>query len=272
MVRFMPKLSQVSQQLYQPLATVFVAMLAIFAVGSLQSSQLTKIKNSSAIGSRAELSQEVKLTKVNLTALGKLPTFGFTNLIADWAFLNFLQYFGDDSAREITGYGLSPNYFEVIIDRDPKFLDAYFYISTSSSIYAAQPEKSVKLMAQGLKSLSPEIAPRAYYIWRQKGIDELLFLGNPQAAKQSFETAANWASVYPNQESQQVAALSRQTANFIARNPNSKQAQAQAWLMVLTNAPDDRTRKIAINRIRGLGGTVSLTPEGVVDVKMPKED
>jgi hypothetical protein len=127
-------------------------------------------------------------------------------------------------------------------------------------------------MAQGLTSLSPQIAPRAYYIWRQKGIDELLFLGNAKAAKQSFEAAANWASIFPNQESQEVVAASRKTANFIARNPNSKQAQGQAWLMVLTSAPDDFTRRIAINRIRALGGNVFLNPEGSVDVKMPKED
>ncbi|MGB3206620.1 MAG: hypothetical protein WBB28_16665 [Crinalium sp.] len=268
----MSKLPQVRQQLYQPLATVLVASLAILTVSSLQSSQLKTIKNSSALGSTAELNKQVELDKRNLNVLSKLPTFGFNNLLADWTLLNFLQYFGDDPARQVTGYGISPEYFEVIIPHDPKFLDAYYFLSTSSSIYAAQPEKSVKLMAQGLKSLSPAIAPKAYYIWRQKGIDELLFLGNPKAAKQSFETAANWASVFPNQESQQVAAASRKTANFIARNPNSKQAQAQAWLMVLTNAPDDRTRRIAISRIRGLGGNVFLTSEGVVDVRMPKED
>ncbi|AFZ14233.1 hypothetical protein Cri9333_3405 [Crinalium epipsammum PCC 9333] len=268
----MLKLSQVRQQFYRSLATVLVVSLAILAVGSLQSSQLKKLKNTSALGSPAELNKQVELEKVNLKALQKLPTFGFNNLVADWTLLNFLQYFGDEEARQVTGYGISPEYFEVIIPHDPKFLDAYYFLSTSSSIYAAQPERSVKLMSQGLKSLSPKIAPRAYYIWRQKGIDELLFLGNAKAAKQSFETAANWASVYPNQESQQVAAASRKTANFIARNPNSKQAQAQAWLMVLTNAPDDRTRKIAISRIRGLGGNVFLTPEGSVDVRMPKED
>ena len=272
MVRFMLNFSPVRQQFYRSLATVVVASLAILAVGSLQSSQLKKIQNSSALGSPAELNKQVELEKANLNALQKIPGFGFNNLLADWAFLNFIQYFGDDPAREVTGYGISPEYFEVIIERDPKFLDAYFFIPTSISIYAAMPEKSVKLMEQGLKSLSPQISPKSYYLWRQKGIDELLFLGNAKAAQQSFETAANWASVYPDQESQQLAAFSRKTAQFIARNPKSKQAQVQAWTIVLTSAVDDRTRKIAISRILALGGKVSLTPEGSVNVRMPKED
>ena len=265
-------LSRFSHKFNQSVGAFIVALVCIFAVRHLQLPQLKKMKPDAQTTSTAELNKQVELDKVNLNALQKLPTFGFNNLLADWTFLNFLQYFGDDSARQVTGYSISPEYFEVIIERDPKFLDAYNFLSTSTSIYAAQPEKSVKLMAQGLKSLSPEISPRAYYIWRQKGIDELLFLGNSTAAKQSFETAANWASVSPNQETQRVAALSRKTANFIARNPSSKQAQVQAWSMVLTNAPDDRTRKIAISRIQRLGGTVFLTPQGSIDVRMPKED
>src|SRR4028118_1979843 len=98
--------------------------------------------------------------------------------------------------------------------------------------------------------MSPQTPPKSYYVWRYKAIDELLFLGNAQAAKQSFEKAAEWASIYPDQRSKQVAALSRKTANFLARNPNSKNGQVSAWSMVLTNAPDARTQKIAIERIQ----------------------
>ena len=39
--------------------------------------------------------------------LKNLPSFGFDNLIADWTFLKFLQYFGDDEARDVTGYDLA---------------------------------------------------------------------------------------------------------------------------------------------------------------------
>ena len=59
---------------------------------------------------------------------------------------------------------------------------------------------------------------------------------------------------------------------FLAKNPDSKQAQVSAWTMVLNNALDDRTRAMAINRIEGLGGEVIITPEGAVQIKLPQSD
>ena len=107
-----------------------------------------------------------------------------------YIYIDFLQFFGDDEARDRTGYRLSPEYFEVILGRDPRFLDAYLGLSVSSSLYGGMPEKSIALMDKGLKSLSPQLPKKSYYIWRYKGTDELLFLGNAQAAQTSFLKAA----------------------------------------------------------------------------------
>lgn len=265
-------LSRFPQNLRQSLVISIVALLSVTAIAVLQVPQLNYLRNKAKNASSEAIQKEIDSEKVRLDLLRKLPAFGFDNLLADWVFLNFLQYFGDDEARQLTGYQLSPDYFEVIIDREPRFLDAYYYLSTSASIYAGMPERSVALMQKGLKSLSPQVPANSYYIWRQKGIDELLFLGNAQAARQSFEKAVEWASVYPDQRSKQVAALSRKTANFLARNPNSKNGQVSAWSMVLTNAPDARTQKIAIERIQALGGKVFVTPEGTLKIEPPKED
>ncbi|MFE1744233.1 hypothetical protein [Coleofasciculus sp. H7-2] len=218
------------------------------------------------------LEREEESERLRLNLLQKTPSLGFANLLADWVFLGFLTYYGDDSARGETGYSLSPEYFEIIVDRDPHFLNSYLFLSNSISMYAGMPEKSVALMEKGLKSIAKNPLPKSYYVWRYKGTDELLFLGDAQAARQSFEKAAEWASIYSDPESQNVAAISRQTAQFLARNPNSKFAQVGAWTMVLQNAVDDRTRKIAVSRIEALGGKVVVTPEGEVKVKLPEKD
>jgi type II secretory pathway pseudopilin PulG len=265
-------LMQFRRSLSQLLGPSLVALVCIAIVGALQVPQLRKISAKSGNASIEALSQELEAEKLRLGILQKLPTFGFDNLVANWALLDFLEYFGDDLARSKTGYALSPEYFEVILRRDPRFLDAYLFLSSSTSIYAGLPQRSVDLMAEGLKQLSPHDPPRAYYVWRYKGIDELLFLGDSQAAKRSFEMAADWASTYSDVEGQQIAQVSRRTAQFLARNPKSKSAQVAAWSMVLSNAPDDRTRKIAIERIRGLGGDVFITPEGQVRILPPKAD
>nr|WP_242040845.1 hypothetical protein [Coleofasciculus sp. FACHB-1120] len=242
------------------------------AIGVLQIPQLNKLSSKAKIASAEEIEKEVEAEKIRLNLLQKFPNFGFDNLFAGWVFLSFAQYFGDDEVRKVTGYTLSPNYFEIIVDRDPRFREAYLFLSASSSLYAAMPERSVALMEKGLKSLTPQVPPRSYYVWRYKGIDELLFLGNPQAARQSFEKAAEWASTYSDSESKIVVEISRQTSEFITRNPNSQKAQVAGWTMVLQNAVDDRTRKKAISRIEELGGKVIITPEGQVKVQLPERD
>lgn len=264
--------SQLRLNLSQSLVVPLVAVLSIAAIGVLQVSQLHHLTNRVKAASTEAVKRDVEAEKLRLNLLQKTPAFGFNNLIANWTFLNFLQYFGDDEARDKTDYTLSSNYFEIIIDRDPRFLGAYLGLSTSISMYAAMPEKSVDLMEKGLKSMSPQTPPKSYYVWRYKGIDELLFLGNAQAARQSFEKAAEWASTYSDQESQYVAALSRKTAQFLNRNPNSKFAQVNAWSMVLNNTTDKYARKIAISRIEALGGKVIITPEGVTKIRLPPRD
>lgn len=259
------------QNFRDSLAATVVALLCVLGIGFLQVPQLNQLRGSEKTASKT-LAREIHLEKLRLDLLQQMPTFGFDNLIADWTLLNFLQYFGDDEVREKTGYSLSPDYFEVILARDPYFLQAYLFLSTSASMYAAMPERSVALMEKGLKSLSPKVPPRSYYIWRYKGIDELLFLGSPQAAKRSFAMAAQWASTYSDEESKQVAALSRRTAEFLAGNPKSKSAQIAAWAMVLTSPVDAQTREIAIKRIEALGGKVSITPQAGVQITPPKED
>ncbi len=260
------------RDLNQLIATSLVALLCTVAVGVQQMAQLHRLKNGLRTSSPEALRQEVDLEKLRLNLLQKTPAFGYDNLFADSTFLSFLQYFGDDKARDVTGYSLSPKYFELIVDRDPRFLGAYIGLSTSISLYAGRPEESVALMEKGLKSMSPQSPPKSYYVWRYKGIDELLFLGNAQAARQSFEKAAEWASTYSDEESKNIAASSRKTAEFLARNPQSKFAQVAVWTMVFNNTTDTRARKIAISRIEALGGKVIITPEGKVKIQPPPID
>lgn len=254
--------------LLQRLGTPALVLFCILVAGTFQVQQLNKLKDQNT-GS-ANLKKELEQEKLRLEILRQTPTFGFKNIIADWVFISFLQYFGDEPARAATGYTLSPDYFEVIVDRDPKFLHIYPFLSTSISMYAARPEEAVSLMKKGLKSLAPKDPPKSYYVWRYKGIDELLFLGDSQAAQHSFATAAEWASTYSDPESENVAAISRQTAQFLAGDPESKSAQISAWMMVVGNAVEDRTRQLAISRIQALGGKITITPQGEVKVQLPK--
>ncbi|ODH00009.1 hypothetical protein A4S05_35230 [Nostoc sp. KVJ20] len=256
----------------QSFTTPLVACVCILGVGLIQFPQLQKLISSKQSASLETLEKEIKSENIRLNLLQKMPSFGYDNFIADLVYLNFLQYFGDDEVRDKTGYSLSPEYFEVILERDPRFLAAYRSLSISTSLYAAMPERAIAISEQGLKSLSPSVPEKSYYIWRYKGIDELLFLGDAQAAQQSFAMAANWASKLSDEESQFIATTSQKTAEFLSRNPNSKYAQISTWSMVLNNQVDERTQKRAIRAIEALGGKVVTTPEGTNKIVFPPKD
>ncbi len=257
---------EVFRQFLLPLGLV---MVCVATIAWFQVPQLQQLNHQSQNATTAEIQAASAAERVRLQVLQHTPTFGFDNLVADSVFLSFLQYFGDDLARDKSDYSLSPDYFKVILGRNPYFLDTYTFLSTSSNIYAGKAEEAVAIAQKALQSLKPTAPKGSYYAWRQVAIDQLLFLGDPQAARQSFLTAAEWARVQGNT---QVADLSQQTADFLERNPNSRYAQIAAWSMVLTSAPDDRTRKTAVRRIEELGAQVKQNPDGTFSIVPPAKD
>ena len=263
------KLSLHSQKLTSLTSTLAIVVLCLTSIVLLQRDRL-QLKSSQL--SKAEYIRQEQNEKVSLNILSNIPAFGFKNLLSDWICLRFIQYFGDGEAREQIGYSLSPEYFAAIVDRNPRFVEAYLPLAPATSIFAGQPQKTVALIKQGLQSISPETSPLSYYLWIYKGVDEMLFLGDTKAAQQSYETAAKWAETYDDPVSQQRAANARQTAQFLARDPKSKTARIGAWTMVLSSAPDQKTQQRAISQIKALGGEIIVTSEGRLSVKVPKED
>ncbi|MGB3637209.1 MAG: hypothetical protein WBA39_06395 [Rivularia sp. (in: cyanobacteria)] len=246
----------------QAITSSSVACLCLFAVTSLQFPRMQELISDKPTNTVEALEREISTEEVRLKFLKKIPTFGYDNLIANWIYLNFLQYFGDDEIRDKTGYGLSPQYFEVILKRDPRFVNAYLALSTSASMYAGMPQKSVKIMNKGLESLNPWVPKDSYYIWRYKAVDELLFLGDYSAASNSFTNASQWASEHSDEQSKRVAYISGKTAEFLQQNPSSKNAQISAWGMVLSHSTDQKTYQRAVRAIEALGGKVISTPQG----------
>lgn len=248
---------------------VMITIVCILGVICLQLPQLHTLQQRSQTATVEEIRQFMHVESIRLKAMQALPTFGFNNMVADWAFLRFLQYFGDEAARGKSDYRLSPEYFEIVLKHNPNFLQVYPFLSTSTSLYAGMPDRSIAMMQTALQSLQPNAPLGSYYGWRQLGIDQLLFQGNAAAAQQSFATAAEWARVQGNLN---VATLSQQTADLLGKNPDSLYAQIAAWSMVLTTVPDDRTRQTAIQQIEALGGTIVQQSNGSFSIVPPEKD
>jgi len=247
-----------------------VAMGLLVAVVSLQRQQLKELANKTP--SAQEIIRQDAINAANLALAQKLPTFGFDHLVANWFFLQFLQYFGDTPSRQQIGYDLSPDYFRIVLSNDPFYRMFYIFMSGSVSGFAAKPEISIELLNQGLEQMTPTFPSDSFYLWRYKGVDQLLFLGDGVAAQQSFQTAADWARESSHPDAPIMAESSQQTANFLLTNPDSRSAQINAWMSVLANAFDDGTRQRAVERIEALGGRIIPNPNGTFTVQFPEED
>ena len=246
-----------------------VTVLSLIAVGFFQSRALESLSTAS---SSVEFYEDKNSKSAELKVATKLPMFGFRNILAGFVFLDFLQYFGDDEARDQDGYELVPDFFESIISRDPYYRSFYLFLSGSGSIYAVDPQKSVEITERGLSHLSPNQPSDSYYVWRYKGIDELLLLGDGESAQKSFETAANWAEESVDMDSDVFAIQSRQTAEYLSANPLSTVAQVSAWSSVLTTAIDDTTRARAVANIEALGGSVTFSDDGGIKIEFAQRE
>jgi hypothetical protein len=231
----------------------------------LQNLYLNKITSKNK--TEVDYSQEEQAIKVVLDLQKNLPSFGFDNVIANWNFLNFIQYYGDTEARDKIGYSLTPDFFETMVDRDPRFVQAYLILSTANSIYAARPDKTVTLLNRVVQSLSPETSPLSSYVWVYKGVDEILYLGDLKAAQNSYDTASKWFNAQGNEY---MSVQTRETAKFLATNPDPKQAQIGAWATILSTTQEKRTQQIALDKIRSLGADVFISPDGKLQIRVPE--
>ncbi len=215
--------------------------------------------------------EEEKL-KTALRLQKKMPTLGYNNILADWYYLRFIQYFGDSPARKETGYSAVADYFELISDYDPRFVNAYLILSTANSVYAGQAPVTVELLNKVLKNISPEISPYTPYLWIYKGVDEMLFLGDIKAAKQSYEMAASWALARGDEVGKEIAKRSLETAAFLAKNPDSRKARAGAWYTIFKSVFDKETRERARLEVERVGGKIIFLPDGSTQLQLPEED
>lgn len=242
--------------LLRSIVSIGVIILSLQAIINLQQNRLKEASHLSDLESYQAQERQSALT---LEFAQKIPSLGFSNLVADWSYLQFIQYFGDTTIREKIGYSLVPEYFKLLVQRDPQFLSAYIQLSPACSIFAGRPDLTVAFINQALTSMNPQSDPEAYYLWFYKGLDELLFLGKTSEAKKSYLTAALWAKLNPSQAGIQLAKTAEEMAQYLKKNPDSRNLRISSWMLIYTNTQDQRVKKYVVEQIRQLGGDVIVS-------------
>jgi len=255
---------------------VFNILLILACMGGAAFLQLPQIHRKTVTDqgeSKREYFRQEKLAGTRLGILENLPNFGLRNLIADWMFLQFVQYMGDSDAREVTGYDLIPEYYQAIVERDPRFVSAHIQLSTANSIFAGQPKLTIELLDKSLSHISPNTAERAFQLWIYKATDEFLFRGNTEAAKQSYQKAQQWAKQSDHPGSQSIAIFAQRMKKFLETNPNTTQGRVAAWGMILMMSESEKLREKATAEVKALGGEVVKDDRGrVKGVRLPPEN
>nr|WP_216670362.1 hypothetical protein [Microcoleus asticus] len=249
-----------------------VAMQSSGELGGMPSAGVQGQKPLSAISAasfKQAAQQEAQQEALRLKMLKTIPSFGFDNLIADWTFLKFLQYFGDDEARDVTGYNLSQDYFDIVTQRDPRWSDIYLFLSTAISFYQGKPETAVNFIERGTRALalSPQIHSQSWIVWRTKGLDELLLLGDIPESIRSHEMAADWVQGSP--EWSKLAPMFRATAEYLRRDPDSVPVRFIAWSTVYDQTTDKLVRQRAKQALVKLGAQVKKDRNGKESFILP---
>ncbi|MGI0479168.1 hypothetical protein ACN4EE_00095 [Geminocystis sp. CENA526] len=192
---------------------------------------------------------------LQLSFFKRIPSLGFNNLIADITFLNFIQYYGNAEARNITGYNLIPDYYQIVVNRDPYFVTSHFILEPANTLFAGKPRLSAELISKTLDKVKPT-QTLAYQLWLYKGILQILFLNDLEGAKYSYTMGANWARQENTENSLHSAVLAEATVKFLETEPDNRKITASAWLSIVVNARDEQTREIAKKQIDELGGKI----------------
>lgn len=275
------KIEQFSRKWLSLLVNGAIGLAALAGVVAMQSSRelggmspvgvqgQKPLSAMSAASFKQAAQQEAQQEALRLKMLKTIPSFGFDNLIADWTFLKFLQYFGDDEAREVTGYDLSQDYFDIVTRRDPRWADIYLFLSTAISFYQGKPETAVNFIERGTRALalSPQLHSQSWIVWRTKGLDELLLLGDIPDSIRSHEMAADWVEGSP--EGPELAPMFRATAEYLRRDPDSVPVRFTAWSTVYAQTTDKLVRQRAKQALVKLGAQVQKDQDGKESFILP---
>ena len=262
----MPYLNQFSWVL-SGFIKVTIAIAAIAGIIKLQQPQLQQL-SARDVASPEDQRQEA----LNLSLMSRSPSFGLDNILADWAFLNFVQYDGDTATRKAVGYPLAPKYFEMMTRLDPRFVDSYVFLSGIMSYQMGMPKEAIALMDRGTSALTPKDHPKAFLVWRLKGLDQLLMANDLDAAQFSYDQAGDWALASSDASVREVGPIFKQTAEFIRTDPNNKTVLLWSWSAIYDQAVvtrDEVTQARAREMLLKIGAIERTDEKGNVYFSLP---
>lgn len=197
---------------------------------------------------RSELVEQDSSEEITLDTLEKLPNLGNRNLVADFLWLRFSQYFGDTQARAKSGYGLSYKYLKAITDKDPHFANAYRIANLAIAYKMGRTDLAEALLIKGIRA-----NPDAYLLWQARGFLHFLYTGDIAKAVYSFRRNAGLAVAVGGNRLQYWGNYWFAMSRYLEVSKSNVWTRRQIWMEVYTNASDAITKGLALAQLGKLG-------------------
>lgn len=199
----------------------------------------------------------------------KLLTLGFDQLMADCYWLGFVNYVGDNNAREVDHYSVSDKYLDLITTLDPNFVQPYWFTAFVVGSEQGQPKRAQEIIDRGITA-----NPDNWYLPYIGGINMYLFGHDEVSAARYYRNASrypgapNWlarqADILEAKIPSQIKELNTWSNIYSTSDDGmvralAKEKLTEGWMRVFERAPTDPIRQRARAALKELGIDVQLS-------------
>lgn len=123
------------------------------------------------------------------TSTIKMLTFGFDNLLSDIAWLQFIQYYGENNIIKLSGskdydFSYSYKYIDVVTALDPEFAYAYWFGAFAIADEMEKPDLAIDLINKGIKN-----NPKNWWLPYTAAVLQLMYKNNFVEAEKYIDKA-----------------------------------------------------------------------------------
>lgn len=187
------------------------------------------------------------------TNMIKYVTLGFDQQLADIAWLQFIQYFGENSKILRSGgtkydFSYTYKYIDVITTLDPHFSYAYWFGAFAIADEMKEPDLAMKVIKKGV-----EENPDNWWLPYAASIMELMYFNN-------MPEAARYADIAYKLNPKRV----KNFRNVLKSRAKIQEKNRQIWLQIYTDARDrgdEMTMQRAEEKLKKLGYRIKLNTE-----------
>ncbi len=193
----------------------------------------------------------------------KMLSLGFDQFLADFYWLQFVQYLGDSEQRAKDNYADAERYVDLIASLDPKFINAYYFAAFIIGSEQHSPNLAAQIIDRGI-----EANQDSWYLPFIAGINQYLYAHDEVKAAKYYRMAAKFPEA-PKWLGRQAEILEAKIPSTIKEinvwdsiynsstdsviKERARKKLASLWLKVYKTSPAKEIKKRALEQLNKIG-------------------